>query len=65
MKGQQAGSKRGAVLIFIGGLSALLGYALTPQDVSLADTQPLHLYLPIFFMMVGAGLIVLGFSRSQ
>ncbi|HEY3419650.1 MAG TPA: hypothetical protein VGK23_03775 [Methanomassiliicoccales archaeon] len=63
MKGQKDGIEKVVGLIFVGGLSALLGYAMAPHDVGMANTLAVDLYLSAFFMLVGAGLIVLGVKK--
>jgi hypothetical protein len=50
-------------LTLIGGGSALLGYAIAPHDAGIADTSLLSLYIPLFLMMVGAGLVVLAIKN--
>jgi hypothetical protein len=63
MQGQRDRTIKAVVLLCVGGLSALLGLILTPYRDHMANTYPVELYLPTFFMLIGAGMIVLGAKK--
>lgn len=56
-------SGKGAMAVIVGLIISLAGYLLVPSGWYISDASPGEVYISSFFLLMGAGLALLGFRK--
>jgi hypothetical protein len=56
-------SIKGPALVLAGFVLGLAGFVLAPDLYHISESYLQDLYFPLFFLLIGAGLVVLGVKR--